>query len=175
MASMTKAQLLDELAKLRHNYELLEQKCLSLANDMCAISVQRELAEHKYSYLEAVLASHGVAKQFIAVCGKSTGSPAYVSEPFATEQAAWDDCKRTGYPITDVEAVWVKAVPVQALADNAERRAGHRTERAKPLSRAGSSSTRVVIEFDPAKPGDFKRASALARANGGCVRRAGGH
>lgn len=180
---MTKAQLIDELAKLRHNYELLEQKCIGLANDMSAISVQRDVAERKYGYLEEVLASHGVTKQFVAVCGKNTESPAYVSEPFATEQRAWDAAKGTGYPVTKVDAVWVKAVPavptepasVQALVDNAERRAGQRTERAKPLSRAGSSSTRVVIEFDPTKPGDFKRASALARANGGCVRRAGEH
>lgn len=167
MASMTKAQLLDELAKLRHNYELLEQKCIGLANDMSAISVQRDVAEHKVEHLEEVLASHGVAKQFTAVCGKNTESPAYISEPFATEQAAWDDCKRTGYPITNVEASWVKAVVPE------RREVPREAPRVRSANRSGQP--RTVFEFDPAKPGDFKRASEAARLNGGCVRRAGDH
>lgn len=156
MSSMTKAQLVDELAKLRHNYELLEQKCIAIANDMSAMSVQRDVAEHRYSYLEDVLTSHGVTKQFIAVCGKDTESPAYVSEPFATEQEAWDDCARTGYPITNVEASWVKAV---AAAKPERVRHGHALIRRK------------VFEFDPSIPGDFKRASEEARAQGGITRR----
>jgi chromosome segregation ATPase len=38
---------------------------------------------------------------------------------------------------------------------------------------APKRDARKVYEFDPAKPGDFKRASQMARENGGSVRRIG--
>jgi len=168
MSSMTKAQLVDELAKLRHNYELLEQKCIAIANDMSAMSVQRDVAESKLEdaereatrvaeHCERLLLNHGFVKRYIAVCGKDIESPAYVSDSFATEQEAWDDARATGYPLTDVDEVW-----------SAKHEAATKTERVR---HGHALIRRKVFEFDPSIPGDFKRASEQARAQGGITRR----
>lgn len=52
-----------------------------------------------------------------------------------------------------------------ALATINELKAAPAAPRAKPLV------TRPVYEFDPTIPGDFARASVLAKANNGSVRR----
>lgn len=52
------------------------------------------------------------------------------------------------------------------------RRQLRTAEAAEQYQAARLKATRPVYEFDPALPGDFTRASQLARANGGTVRRA---
>lgn len=119
MARITNAQLQDQLASLRHNYEQLEAKLIAAESQLAAERVARKVAEAE----------------------------------LATAIAQRDEQLEAKY-----------ALQAQLTASSAIAAAS------KPLT-----YTRPRYEFDPAVPGDFQRAKALAIANGGVIVRAQGH